>query len=217
MKNLKYIIIVGILPFIISSCVSYRIQSAGDLTSASTRNIEQANDYLLLKTYAGISKTDIEAAKSSHKKGIIKRSNPIVKEINAYKADNLQAAIDNVVKSVPGGEYLKNLRVYVLFSGVSFRINGMRKDIAIDYIATGDVWGMKTDNPEIKGFHKDDNVVFQHTKDLRKIIGKKNFGGEVNKQYNGKILVLKGGSATIQLENGAVIDIPYSYLTNLGQ
>ncbi len=126
----------------------------------------------------------------------------------------LQDAIDNVVKSVAGGEYLYNLKLYVV-SEVPFKMFGP-KVVVYNYVASGDVWGVKDANANIKGFKMGDKVVFTLTKDLRKMLSK-NFEGETGKQYGGKVINFKGGEATIQLENSAVVDIPYANLTNLGQ
>ena len=56
----------------------------------SNRNIESSVDYVLLKSYMGANK----------------------QEINQSKATSVEAAIDQVVKSTPGGEYLKNVKIY---------------------------------------------------------------------------------------------------------
>lgn len=215
MKLILHTLILIIVSGGVSGCMSYRIQSAGDLTLASTRNIENSIEYKQLKAYAGVSRTDIEAAKVASKKGRIKKNNPIIKEVNAYKSDNIQTAIDNVVKSVAGGEYLHNVRIYLLTSSKVQLFKTL--ELSVDYVVTGDVWGTNDDNPNIKGFHKNDMVVFNFTKNLQKIIGKKNFRGQIGKQYQGRILTLKGGDATIQLENSSVLDVPYSFLTNLGE
>jgi hypothetical protein len=46
--------------------------------------------------------------------------------------------------------------------------------------------------------------------------GNKNFEeGEINKQYEGKIVGLSGADATIRLENGSVVDIPYNMLRKI--
>lgn len=185
--------------FALTSCsTSYIIKEAGDLTVIATRNIDKSVDYQMITAYAGISRSDIEAAKSTAKKGIIKKKNPIIKAVNTFKAKNLNGAVDNVVKSVAGGEYLANLRIYTVAEFKSF---SFKKDMLFDvyYVASGDVWGVKDDNSNIKGFHKKDNVIFTYSKDLKKAIGTKNFEGEIGKQYKGVVIDLKGAFSSVQL------------------
>jgi hypothetical protein len=210
MKKIKLMFLIG-LSTLFMSCTSYRVVPVGELTMASTRNIDDSKEYVALRNYAGISRTDVEASISSSKKGIIKRRNPIIKEINSYKSSRLQDAIDNVVKSVPGGEYLRNVRLYAVTES---SMKSSSKVFTMDYVVTGDVWGIEDGDHDIKGFLVDDKVVFTYNKDLRKLL-KRNFKGKLNKQYTGKILGLKGGFGTIQLDNGTVLDIPYSNLTKI--
>lgn len=202
-------ILIGILT--LTSCSTYySITPVGNLVTVSTRNTEKTIDYEQIQTYAGVSRTDVEAAISSSRKGRIKKKNPIIKEINQYKAKTLHEAADYVVKGVAGGEFLHNVRV--------FQVNEVsRTSFKSFYVISGDVWGLVDENTEIKGFHINDKVAFTFSKDLRKEIGSKNFEGDLDRQYSGKVIVLKGGFATVQLDNAIVVDIPYTYLTNLGQ
>lgn len=196
---------------LLSSCSTYyTIEPIGELTSIATRNIETSKTYEKLESYAGVSRTDVEAASSTNKNGRIKKNNPIIKTVNSFRAKALNEAVDNVVKSVPGGEYVNNVRVY--------KVNEVKGSIQITYyVVSGDVWGIESEDVEIKGFRIDDKVIFTYSKDLKKSIGEVNFKGELGKQYKGVILQLAGGDATIQLENSVIVDIPYSFLTNLGQ
>lgn len=208
---MKKLLLITALPGIMASCSTYyTVQTTGSLASISTRNIDKSAEYVQLQAYAGVSRADVEAAISSSKNGKIKKRNPIIKEINQFSAKSLNEAVDNVVKGVPGGEFVQNVRV--------FQVNQIKGySIKTYYVISGDIWGENKENPEIKGFHKNDKVVFSYTKDLKKEIGTKNFTGEIGKQYKGKVIGLKGGFATIELENATVVDIPYTYLTNLGQ
>lgn len=210
MKNKSLNLLMIALLF--SSCVSYKIRPVGQLTLASTRNIEASKEYKQLKTYAGISRTDIDASISTAKKGIIKRKNPIFKSVNEFKANSIDEAINTVVRSVAGGEYLTNVRIYSITQVVHL-FNA--KEITSNFVATGDVWGVDGENIGIKGFHVNDKVVFNYDKNLKKIL-KRNFKGKLNKQYTGNVIGLKGGFATVQLENKIVIDIPYANLTIIG-
>lgn len=213
MRKLNYLFLLS-AAIVLSSCGStYFIHPVGELSMVATRNIDKSVNYVQLKAYAGISGTEIEAAMAAAKKGVIKRKNPIVKEINAYKAKLINQTVDNVVKSVAGGEYLFNSKFYL----VGEVPGGMGKKVIIyNYIASGDVWGVKDANANIKGFKVSDKVVFTNTKECQKMLGK-NFVGEIGKQYSGKVINLKAAEATVQLDNGTVIDLPYTNLTNLGQ
>jgi len=198
---------------VLSSCGStYFISPVGELSMVATRNIDKSANYVQIKAYAGVSGTEITAAMAAAKNGVIKRKNPIVKEINAYKAKLINQTVDNVVKSVAGGEYLYNAKFYL----VGEVPGGMgKKVITYNYVASGDVWGVKDANANIKGFKVNDKVVFTFSKELKKLLSK-NFEGEAGKQYSGKVINLKAAEATIQLENSTVVDIPYTNLTNLG-
>ncbi len=199
---------------VLSSCGStYFIRPVGELSMVATRNIDKSVNYTQLKAYAGVSGTEITAAMAAAKKGVIKAKNPIVKEINAYKATLMNQTVDNVVKSVAGGEYLYNAKFY-LVGEVPFKLWGPSV-ITYNYVCAGDVWGVKDANANIKGFKVNDKVIFTLTKDLKKQLAK-NFEGEVGKQYSGKVINLKAAEATIQLDNSVVLDLQYTFLTNLG-
>ncbi|HRO74549.1 MAG TPA: hypothetical protein PLP27_00190 [Crocinitomicaceae bacterium] len=211
MKNLLGL---GLVLFVCGSCAHYyTFKPVGDLSMAATRNIDNSKEYVALKNYAGISRDDVAAAMATAKKGKIKKKNPIIKEINAFKASDIKDAIDKVVKSVAGGDYLYNLKIYHITEVSGF----MGKKVDYSFVLSGDVWGVNSADNNIKGFHKGDKVVFVYSRDLKKEIGTKNFTGEVGKQYKGTVIGLKSGLATVLLDNESVVDIPYSYLTNLGQ
>jgi hypothetical protein len=206
--------------FILGGCKSYYVVSPiGDLTMISTRNVETKIEYQNIKTYAGVDKKQIENAIASSKKGRISRKNPIVKEINTFKAKSLDECVDNVVKSVAGGEFLKNARFYyVIEYKPTFNTSTMSSgfNAYVNYMASGDVWGKKEADVDIKGFRNNDNVVFTYDKDLKKSIGKIFTTGVINQQYEGSILELKSTSAMIKLKDeGLVVEIPYTKLTKI--
>jgi hypothetical protein len=215
MKKLNYLFVLLAAIFLAScSTTSYYIKPAGDLTMVSTRNVDGSVDYVALKTYAGVSGKDVDAAIATAKNGILKKKNPIIKEINSYKAEVLNEAVDNVVKSVAGGEYLKNVKFYWVQETTSSLFG--KPVYSYSYIASGDVWGVKDANANIKGFRVNDKVVFTLTKQLQKAIAA-NFTGEVGKQYAGVVVNLKASVATVKLDNGTVLDLEYVVLTNMGQ
>jgi hypothetical protein len=199
-------------------CKSYFVVSPiGDLTMISTRNVETDMAYDNIKTYAGIDKKQIENEIAASRKGRISRKSPLAKEINTFKAKTLNECVDNVVKSVAGGEFLKNARFYyVIEYRPSFNAGTMSRDFStsVNYIASGDVWGVKTANADIKGFRANDNVIFTYDKELKKSIGKVFSTGELNQQYEGTIIELKSTTAMIKLKEAtAVVEIPYTKLT----
>ena len=64
-------------------------------------------------------------------------------ELRKSKALTMEDAIDQVVKSTPGGEYLKNVKIYLT----------KKKYLAVE----GDIWGT-TDNINFRGFKIGDKV-----------------------------------------------------------
>ena len=84
-----------------SSCGSY--QKIGDLTVISTRNFDTHAEYAELRRY-------VKAVGKSEK-----------------DAKAMETAINNAIKQVPGGEYMKNVTLYM--KGDKIRVEG-------------DVWGV---------------------------------------------------------------------------
>lgn len=90
----------------LTSCMS--VKQVGNLNMISTRNVDSKGDYVLLRNYMGGTK----------------------RELKKSKAKDFQQAIDNVVKQTPGGEFLKNVKVYIV----------KRKYFAVE----GDIWGLES-------------------------------------------------------------------------
>ena len=86
----------------------------------SSRNVNPEFDYVRLESYSGLSK----------------------KVLKKTRHENIEEAITDVVRNVPGGEFLMNAKLYVI-DGKYFAVEG-------------DVWG--TDHEEIKGFQVGDLV-----------------------------------------------------------
>ena len=223
MRKLCLFSIVSIVSILFVGCsTTYKISKIGDLTMASTRNIDKDANYEELKTYAGVSSLDVNV--SSNGTGTVKSNSPIAKKIEEFQANSLEDAMNKVVRSTPGGEYLKNLVIYSV-DGTSSSSSSVSlgssenadEETTRKYVVTGDVWGEGGGNQGIKGFYKGDKVVFTYTRNLRKEenLRKTEFDGEINNQYKGKIIKLKGSSAKVQVKNDIIIEIPYSDLTNL--
>lgn len=100
----KAICSVIFLPFLLASCKYTRI---GDLTIVSTRNIDMKADYVELRRYVTV-------------------------KVKIKDNQAMEQAIDEAVREVPGGEFMKNAKVYVRGS----------KKIKVE----GDVWGVAGQN-----------------------------------------------------------------------
>ncbi len=136
----------------------------------SNRNFDNNTEYQLLKSYAGTGKKDL------------KRN----------KANSIEDAIDLVVKSTPGGEFLKNVKLYTLSKGVLFFKNQY-------YAVEGDVWGVNG-NKSFKGFNIGDFVQY------KSLLGK---------YRKGKIESLKDDRTCLLLdiEKNKVFEISYDNIS----
>ncbi len=219
--NMKFILIITVFLMVISSCgVKLYVTPLGAFNSVSTRNIDGSIKYEVLKTYAGVSSTEIDDVIAKSKDGIVKKRNRIFKEINKFKGKTLNEAVDNVVKNQVGGEYLMNVRFYQVRE-----IDPKNKIVnKITFISSGDIWGQKVASQNIKGFKIGEEIIFVYKRELKKALGDNNLlvllnfrskifpGGEINKQYQGTITDLMGAEATIQIKDGPILDIPYNIL-----
>lgn len=104
-------------------CSSSQPVLIGSVNSISSRNIDTSVSYDLLKRYAGSGN----------------------KEVKRNAATTIDAAMENVIKSTPGGEYLMNVKIY---------------KVEEKYSVEGDVWGLASKN-DIRGFKVNDEVVFK--------------------------------------------------------
>lgn len=115
-KSTHYGLIALFLGFL-PGCSSVR--QIGQVNMISDRNVDARTEYILIQTYAGGDKQ-------------LKRS----------RAQNVQQAVDQTVRNVPGGEFLKNVKLYSIDAKY--------------YAVEGDVWGIGQGN--FKGFHVGDKV-----------------------------------------------------------
>jgi hypothetical protein len=103
-KNVEFFLVL----LLISGCSSWT--RLGNLTMVSTRNVDSKTEYKELARYVeGIDKGDYDRNKNKY-------------------TGSLQAAIDEAVMSVDGGEFLKNIEVYIMNGKIKVR---------------GDVWGYR--------------------------------------------------------------------------
>jgi hypothetical protein len=100
MKNLALLSLL-----LVFGCSPKPIQ-IGHVNMISNRNISSGTNYDVLQKF----------------------SNSGTKQLQRSKSKTVNDAIDNVVKAVPGGEYLMNAKLY---------------RVGKNYAAEGDVWGVK--------------------------------------------------------------------------
>ncbi len=99
---------IPIILLFITSCSSWT--RLGNLTMVSTRNVDSKTEYKELARYVeGIDKGDYDRNKKTY-------------------TGSLQAAIDEAVMSIDGGEFLKNIEVFIKDGKIKVR---------------GDVWGYR--------------------------------------------------------------------------
>lgn len=110
------------LPAIVACAPAVR--QVGRVNMISNRNVDPSVDYSLVSSYAGGSN----------------------RELRRSRAENIEQAIDDTVKKVPGGEFLMNARVFIVND----------KYFAVE----GDVWG-RTGNLSYRGFSVGDKVSFK--------------------------------------------------------
>lgn len=156
MNSLKILILAFAISF--ASCKS--VKQIGKLTMIANRNIDSKTDYVQLRAYMGGSK----------------------RELKRLKAKTIEEAIDNVVRNTPGGEFLKNVKIYL--------IGGTK------YAVEGDVWGLSGQN--FKGFKVGDKVQYSGT------FGKTR-KGTIAELKNEKECIVK-------LEDGDVKEVSYNDL-----
>ncbi len=154
----------------ISSCSWQRI---GNLTMVSTRNVESEKEYKLIKK-------NVEGKARTHQR------------------DALQVAIDEAVKKLPEGEFMKNVTVYVKGNGKKIKVSG-------------DVWGIPSVEKNITTsvvedivFKVGDNVVFKT---------------KLGKLTEGKILGIHANYAIIEYitpsQKTQKIEMPFEKLTKI--
>ncbi len=97
------LILIALFLLFLASCTS--VKQIGALNMISNRNIDRSLNYKPLLNYAGGSK----------------------RELKKSRCTSLQEAVDKTVKKVPNGEFLMNVKLY-LIKGKYFAVEG-------------DVWG----------------------------------------------------------------------------
>lgn len=156
---MKYIVFNLIVALSLSACT--RVVQVGQINLISNRNIDKSENYELLNAYQGSDR----------------------KFIRKSQATTIQQAVDNTVRTVPGGEYIMNVKIY--------QIN--QRYFAVE----GDVYGNKK-NANMRGFQVGDSVLF--------IRNSKVFPGKVIKITNTE-------SCTVHFNTGKVLEKKFDELT----
>jgi hypothetical protein len=156
----KNSILVVISCILLTSCSS-QLQ-IGKINMISNRNIDSSIPYENLSSYSNGSITDIK--KSRHK--------------------TIEAAIDFTVKSVPGGEYLMNARIWLIDGAY--------------YAVEGDVWGVKQEKNYL-GYKIGDKVLWRKNG--------KYYECEISSLKNAEECIVK------VLDTGKLFGVKYIYLS----
>ncbi|MEZ4885412.1 MAG: hypothetical protein R3E32_11840 [Chitinophagales bacterium] len=165
-RDLQKLLIPILCIFLLSSSCAYK--RIGDLTQISSRNIDSAQDYQLIQRYV---------------KGVSKVSN----------GNPLEQAVEVAVKSIEGGEYLQNVKVFVKGNGKKVKVEG-------------DVWGIPTAAMVEK-------AVTQSVKaDITFEVGDKVAFKRQIKVVTGKIVGIGVDKATVSISNGKGKEVNYQVL-----
>lgn len=161
--NRKSLLVSSLILTILLSVSCTTIKQIGDINMISNRNIESSANYKVLTTYSGGSKKDLRKS----------------------RANTLQQAVDETVRETVGGEYLVNVKIYV----VNQRY----------YAVEGDVWG-KGDEVPVNGFKVGDKVTWKELGSYKtgKVIAVK-----------GKVCLIE------QDKNKKTVDMDYHNLTKV--
>lgn len=144
----------------ITSCTS--VKQIGKVNMISNRNVDPNLKYEAITTYSGGSKRELKKSKST----------------------NIEDAIDQTVRKIPGGEFLMNAKIYI---------------VNMKYIAVeGDVWGIKSEIG-FRGFKVGDKVLW-------KVIGGQFKSGTIKSLKDDK-------SCLIETEEGKVLEKKYDEIS----
>jgi hypothetical protein len=109
------------------SCSSVVVKKVGEVNMISNRNVDSGANYKVLRNYMGMSEEEIKRTESK----------------------SIHDAVDQTVKDTPGGEFLKNAKLYQV-----------TRDDALYFAVEGDVWGLE-ENANYRGFKVSDKVQWE--------------------------------------------------------
>lgn len=125
MKKTLFPAIIAALLMTFSSC--YSVTQIGEVNMISERNIDTKFDYQRITTYSGGSK----------------------RQLRKSRAENLQQAVAQTVKQVPGGEFIMNAKAYIV-----------KHRLSTYFAVEGDVWGHPITTGDYQGYKLGDRVMF---------------------------------------------------------
>lgn len=156
---MKKVILTALLFLGLSSCAN----RLGDLTMLSNRNYDKSQNYELLQRGVHV-------------------------KVKTKKNDVLERAVDKATSSVPGGEYLQNVTIWVSPSGKKLKLQG-------------DVYGIKSTELPQTGTHTE-----------WKVGDKVQYKTPVGRKTGEIVDVSDSEQATVKLDNGKSEKVKYKYL-----
>jgi len=173
MKKTNFFILVT--SFMFCSCITKT--PVADLNMVSTRNINSNTEYELLSSYQGSTKKEVKSTFKEAKKNKKQMPKGSKKEKIVW---NIEDAINRTIKTVPGGEYMMNCKIYLVKKGVK-RL----------FACEGDVWGVKTG--EFHGWKQGDKLTYKKFGKYLygEFVGHKDFMNCLIKNTDGKIIEVK--------------------------
>ena len=163
MKQLSFLIIILIL----SSC-GISVKQIGSLNMIQNRNVDSNFNYKSISTYSGGSDRERKSSRSL----------------------TIEDAIDNTVRKIPGGEFLTNVKIYIV-NDLYFSVEG-------------DVWG-KQENITYRGFKVGDKVTWKVSSFSK------------NKYLTGVLKSLKNNKTCLitEDESGEIIELIYDKISKI--
>ena len=125
MKRTVIFMALAAMLMMFNSC--YTVKQIGDVNMISERNIDSKFDYQRITTYSGGSK----------------------RQLRKSRAENLQQAVAQTVKQVPGGEFIMNAKAYII-----------KHRFSTYFAVEGDVWGHPVTTGDYQGYKLGDRVMF---------------------------------------------------------
>lgn len=113
------------------ACKPTKVAMVGQLNMISARNVDSKTNYELLRYYTGGGEAELKKSRWT----------------------SVDQAINESVKNVPGGEFMKNVRIY--------KISVKDKSY---WAAEGDVWGIDLPDLDVNGFKVGERVFYRPKK-----------------------------------------------------
>ena len=160
MRKINLLIIILILPFFINSCkTNVRLDEAGRLTIASTKNTGINGEYVLLERNAGFDESQrsiLNGKRRSKGKGTRRSQKLILENFDRLLSPSIDGAMNNVVEGTAGGVYMENVEVFIAKKHKRrtplTRTSRNTKSKNLEFIVSGDVYGIKGQSKNIRGF-----------------------------------------------------------------